>query len=195
MMQLSPGARKLLAVALLIGAIALPLLAAYGIATMFFANEAEIAEKREQLAKFEAIARYASHLDAKASDPAEAAFAGWFLPDADPAIAAANLQARLKAMAQSHVVDVIQASNVKPRIANATHFVGVSLDMMGLAEGMHATLQDIERALPLLLIEKLSLRADPSGGDPRYDPVRLHLGIEIWAALLAPPPADQDKTP
>jgi hypothetical protein len=186
MTQLSPAARKLLAVALLVIAVALPLLVAYVLLGSYLANETEIAQKRTDLAKFEAIGRYAARLDTKTPDPAEAAFASWFLPETDPAIAAANLQAKLKAMAQAHVVDVIQASNIKPRAANATSFVGVGLDMMGQAEGIHATLQEIERAVPLLLVEKLSLRADMAGGDPRYDPVRLTLAVEVWAALLKP---------
>lgn len=195
MMGLSPSARKLAAVALLLCALALPLLVLYAVIANFDANQAEIADKRDQLAKFESIARYASRLDTQAPDPAEAAFARWFLPDTDPAIAAANLQARLKTMAQSHVVDVTQASNVKPRTVAGVNFVGVSLEMMGRAEGIHATLQDIENAIPLLVIEKSALRADPAGGDPRYDPVRLNLGIEIWAALPTPPADNAGKTP
>jgi hypothetical protein len=195
MMQLSPSAGKALAIALLLVALALPLLALHALVERYLANKAEIAQKREDLAKFEGIARYAARLDQEAPAPADAAFAGWFLPEADPAIAAANLQAKLKAMAQTHVVDVIQASNVKPQTVKAIDFVGVNLDMMGRAEGMHATLQEIERALPLLLIEKLSLRTDPAGGDPRYDSVKLHLGVEIWAALLRPPPAQAGRAP
>jgi hypothetical protein len=195
MMRLSPGARKSAAVALLLAALALPLLVLYAIFANFDANQVEIADKRDQLAKLEAIARYASRLDTRAPDPAEAAFVGWFLPDTDAAIAAANLQARLKAMAQSHVVDVTQASNVKPRTIAGVNYVGVSLEMMGRAEGIHGTLQDIENAIPLLVVEKSNLRADPAGGDPRYDPVRINLGIEIWAALPAPLAGDAGKTP
>jgi len=194
MMHLSPATRKLLALALLGGALALPVLLASAVISALSATDAEIAEKHEQLTKFEAVARYASRLDSKAPDPAASAFAGWFLPETDPAIAAANLQAKLKSMAQSHVVDVTQASNVKPRAVAGVNFVGVSLEMMGRAEGLHGTLQDIENVTPLLIIEKSTLRADPAGGDPRYDPVRLYLGIEIWAALPTPP-ADSGKTP
>ncbi|WP_119392172.1 type II secretion system protein GspM [Taklimakanibacter lacteus] len=189
MTSLSPLARKLLAVALLLAVIALPLLLLYALVVNYQGNRAEIADKRDQLAKFEAIARYGARLDTKAPDPAAAAFAGWFLPDADPAIAAANLQAKLKAMAQGHVVDVIQASNVKPRTMAGLTLVGVHLEMMGRAEGIHATLADIEATQPLLIIEKANLRADPAGGDPRYDPIRLSFGLEVWAAL--PAPADE----
>lgn len=195
MMKLSPPARKLLAIALLCLAVSLPLLALYGLVASFFATEAELARKAGDLAKFEAIARYEAKLDTQAPDPAQAVFANWFLPEADPAIAAANLQAKLKTMAQAHMVDVVQASNAKPRVANGTSFIGVDLDMMGRAEGIHATLQGIERAVPLLLVGKFNLRADMAGGDPRYDAMRLYLGIEIWAALLAPPAPEAGKTP
>ncbi|MGE3872944.1 MAG: type II secretion system protein GspM [Parvibaculaceae bacterium] len=193
MTQLSPSFRKLLAVAFLLAAVSLPLLAAYALVAGYLANAAEIAQKRQDLDKLEAIARYAARLDTKAPDEATAAFAGWFLPEADPAIAAANLQARLKAIAQSQMVDVVQASNVKPRTEKGIGLVGVSLDMMGRAEGIHGTLREIERAMPLLLIDKLNLRADLAGDDPRYDPVRLNLAIEVWAALLAPPSPEAGK--
>jgi len=186
MTNLSPSARKLVALALLALVILLPLAAAYGVLAAYQANEAQIVEKTEQLGKLEAIAHYASRLDNAAPAPADAAFAGWFLAESDPAIAAANLQARLKSVAQGQTVDVTQANNVKPRTVAGLNFIGVGLDMMGRAEGLHQTLQAIENATPLLVIEKATLRADPSSGDPRYDPVRLVLGIEIWAALPTP---------
>lgn len=194
MMNLSPLARKLLAVGLLLGALALPLLFFYALVETYRGNRAEIAEQRDQLAKLEAIARYGARLDTTAPDPAAAAFAGWFLPDTDAAIAAASLQAKLKAMAQGHVVDVIQASNMKPRSVEGLSLVGVGLDMMGRAEGIHATLAGIEAAMPLLIVGKANLRVDPAGGDPRYDPIRLSFGIEVWAALPAPAD-DKGKSP
>lgn len=178
-----PIVRKIVALAILAAVVATPVAAGAGLVAVYQQNRQEIHDRREQLAKLRAIARYAPELDRNEAKSAETAFASWFLPDADPGMAAANLQEKLRSIAQSHGVDIMQAADIPPKTEQDVVYVGLALDMAGQAEGVHAMLGDIGRAEPLLMIGRIALRAEGSGGDPRYDRIPLYLSADIWAAL------------
>ena len=186
MTLLSPRYRRLAALAILLMVLALPVAAVISLSGLYQSNLSEIAERRVEIGHFEAIAHYAPQLDAERARSPETTHAAWFLPDSDPAIAAANLQAKLKGLAQRHNVDVAQARDLKPRARSGLTYIGVGIETSGGAEGIAALLRDIEASVPLLIVGQAQMRSEASSIDPRYEPVVLYLDLEVWGALAGP---------
>jgi hypothetical protein len=192
MKTLAPKYRRLAALAILLLVLALPLSALLLLIALYRSNLDDIADRASQISRFTAIARYAPQLDAQHAQSPEATRAAWFLSGGDPAIAAAGLQAKLKELAQVHGVDVAQAHDLKPRLADGITYVGIGFEMSGGAEGIAALLQAIDANVPLLIVKEAEMRAELSGIDPRYDPLVLYLDLEVWGALASPAtPQDQ----
>ncbi|CAN5391977.1 hypothetical protein BH10PSE7_BH10PSE7_29580 [soil metagenome] len=183
MTSLRPVISKLAALGILILLLALPALAILTIVNAYEANRRDIADHVGQLARLEAIARYRPDIENAGGAEAEKIFAAWFLSGGDAGIAAAGLQDRLRSLAQARGVEISRAGDMPLQTVDGVVYAGISLDMMGGAEGIYSLFADIDSAQPLLIIERLALRADANGGDPRYDPIPLYASIDIRAAL------------
>jgi hypothetical protein len=174
--------RRLAAVALLLLVLApLPIAGLWALAA-YRGGEAERQEKLERYDRLRAIAAYGA---AARQAPAPPDVSRYLLGSGPSGVLTAGLQARLREIAASQGVEVLQASELKAREAEGLTALGISAEMVGPAQGVHAVLQQIDLAVPWLFLGKLQMRSGYAEGVTHESEPPLAVGLEIWG-LAAP---------
>ncbi|HEX2257784.1 MAG TPA: type II secretion system protein GspM [Afifellaceae bacterium] len=117
-----------------------------------------LAEAAATLQQFAAIAAFGDRVEELASRQNGNHDSALFLPDGQPAVVTADLQARLKILAAQHQVVISSARAVQPRLENGLVIQGLALEVSGETPGMAGFVRDIESAVPFLFVESASLR-------------------------------------
>ncbi|GLI94208.1 type II secretion system protein GspM [Methylocystis echinoides] len=155
----SPAGRR----AAFIGVNLLGLLLAYLIFVEPFrrmiADGAEtIAERRQTLARYEAVAAHEAQIQAYAQQVADINGRGELFDGDSEGVISANLQARLKTIAEQAQVTVRSIQVLPEKSFEGVTLVGARLDVSGPYENVHALARALEGAPPLLIITAASLR-------------------------------------
>lgn len=141
-------------------------------------REAEIAALAERLARLEAMAGMEADAE-RLVEEARATSGGLFLSGDRPALVAADLQARLKAIAASHKVAIRSSRLLAPKTEEGLAYQGLSLDLRADEAALARFIHAVESATPLLFIDTAQVRAARAAmADPTSAPT-LDARLEI----------------
>ncbi|QGM96086.1 type II secretion system protein GspM [Methylocystis parvus] len=135
-----------------------------------------IAQRRQTLARYEAVAAHEQQIQDYARQVAETNARGELLDGDSEGVINANLQARLKSIAEGAQVTVRSIQMLPEKSFQGVTLVGARLDVSGAYENIHALARALEGAPPLMIITAASLRgqsmfwgAPIAQGDPEIE--------------------------
>jgi Type II secretion system (T2SS), protein M subtype b len=164
---------------------------AAGIWALAVYRNAEI-DRQEKLERFDRLRAIVAFGETAPKKTAAPDVARYLLGAGPPAVLTAGLQARLRDIAAHQGVDVLQASDLKAREADGLTALGVTVEMTGPAQGIHAVLEQLELSVPWLFLGRLQIRSGyPEGGNPETEPP-LAVELDTWG--LAAPPQGSEST-
>ncbi|WFU66684.1 type II secretion system protein GspM [Bradyrhizobium brasilense] len=111
-----------------------------------------------------------------------------FLPGDSEAAASAQLQARLKQIAQQAGVHVQSVQGLDRRDVQDTRYLGAHLSIVGPIATIHAALDAIETGVPYLFVGSLTIRAPaiPAGVAPSQE-ADLDAQLDVYGATHVGP--------
>ena len=122
-------------------------------------HEDDIAQRRATLARYEAVSRQESAVQAFAKQVADSNTRGDLIDGASAGIVDANLQARLKALAEHANITVRSIQMLPIKTLRGASLVGARLDVSGSMEALHSLVRALEGESPLLLINAATMRS------------------------------------
>ena len=173
---------RALAVALLLGALGLLGGAVvYPFVQAFTAGAEEIEDLGFRIARLRRVAQSADYWNAQAEKiHARTEAEGQFLEGATPALAAAELQARIKQLAEDAGGTLTSTQASAPREEEGFTRVGVRANMTGTINTLREVLHAVESSRPYLLVSTLNINADRGR---QAQPGQLRVDIEIYGYL------------
>jgi hypothetical protein len=117
-----------------------------------------IAQRRVTLARYEAVAAQENAIADYAQQVAETNARGELIDGESEGIVNANLQARLKALAEQSKVTVRSIQMLPTRPFHGATLVGARLDVSGSYDAVHALARALEGEPPLLIVTTAALR-------------------------------------
>ncbi|HEY8127040.1 MAG TPA: type II secretion system protein GspM [Methylocystis sp.] len=132
----------------------------------FVAEGAEaIAERRQTLARYEAVVSHEEQIQDYARQVADINAGGELIEGDSEGVINANLQARLKLMAEAARVTVKSIQMLPEKEFRGVTLVGARIEAFGSYENVHELARAIESEPPLLIVTAAALRIlDPLGG-------------------------------
>lgn len=128
-------------------------------ARRFVADGAEaIAERRQTLARYQAVAAHEEQITEYARQVAEINARGELFGGDGEGIVNANLQARLKTLAEQARVTVRSIQILPERSFKGVTLVGARIDVSGTYNDIHSLARALEGEPPLLIITAATLR-------------------------------------
>ena len=137
------------------------------IRTALVEGDIEIARQTEILARFKAMAQHRA--DAPASGPAVLT-TDLFQSGPNEGVAAANLQARLKAMSEAAGARVRSVQGLPARNEGTLRTIGAKLEIFGPLQAVHRAVQAVETAKPFLFVTGSNLKLSPMANRPGNTP-------------------------
>jgi general secretion pathway protein M len=129
----------------------------------FFAErDAQIASQRALLARFAAIAAQQSRVQAAVQQADTQVEHGEFLVGTNEGVIVADLQTRLKAIAEAAGARLRSAQSLPPKTRDDVRYVGARLDVYGPLAAIQRTLHAVEAGTPYLFVDAAAIRAAPS---------------------------------
>lgn len=125
-------------------------------------RDAQILEQRAMLARFKAVAGQESALQAAAGKVVTDH--GEYLAGKAEGVIGADLQTRLKGMAQAAGVKVRSVRGLPTQGDEQTRYVGSRIELFGSLAAIHRAIHAIESARPFLLVKAAALRLSPPIG-------------------------------
>jgi general secretion pathway protein M len=126
--------------------------------TSLIDGEAEIYRQTEMLARFKAMAQQKPN--APAADQV-ALTADLFQSGPNEGVAAANLQARLKALSEAAGARVRLVQGLPARSEGMLRYIGAKLEIFGPLPAVHRAIQAVESAKPFLFVTNSTLKLSP----------------------------------
>lgn len=117
-----------------------------------------IAERRQTLARYEAVALHEGQIQDYARQVADTNGRGELFDGDSDGVINANLQARLKSIAESAQVTVRSLQMLPEKPFQGVTLVGARLDVAGSYENVHALARALEGEPPLMIITAATLR-------------------------------------
>jgi general secretion pathway protein M len=170
----APAGRRAIFIGVNLLALALFYLILIEPARRMIADGAEgIAQRRQTLARYEAVASHEEQIQEYARQVADINGRGELLDGDSDGVINANLQARLKSIAEAAQVTVRSIQMLPEKPFQGVTLVGARLDVSGSYENIHALARALEGAPPLMIITAATLRgqamfwgAPANQGDP-----------------------------
>jgi general secretion pathway protein M len=129
----------------------------------FFAErDAQIAGQRTLIARFAAIAAQQPRVQAAAQQADAQVEQGEFLVGTNEGVIVADLQTRLKTMAEAAGARLRSVQSLPPKTREEVRYVGARLDVYGPLAAIQRTLYAVESAQPYLFVDAAAVRAAPS---------------------------------
>jgi general secretion pathway protein M len=134
----------------------------------FFAERrAQIADQRTLLARFAAIVAQQPRVQAAAQEADAQVDHGEFLVGTNEGVIVADLQTRLKAMAEAAGARLRSVQSLPPKTREEVRYVGARLDVHGPLAAIQRTLHAVESGTPYLFVDaavvRPALRANTQG--------------------------------
>ncbi|WP_363352179.1 type II secretion system protein GspM [Methylocystis echinoides] len=117
-----------------------------------------VAERRQTLARYEAVVAHEEQIQAYARQVSDINGRGELLDGDGDGVIDANLQARLKTLAEASQVTVRSIQVLPPKPFEGVTLVGARLNVSGSYDNIHALARALEGEPPLLLITGASIR-------------------------------------
>lgn len=118
-----------------------------------------IAERRQTLARYEAVVAQEAQIQAYAQQVSDTNGRGELFDGDSDGVINANLQARLKTIAEAAKVTVRSIQMLPPKPFQGVTLVGARLDVAGSNDSIHALARALEGEPPLLLIAATAIRS------------------------------------
>ncbi len=118
-----------------------------------------IAERRQTLARYASVVAHEEQIHAYAQQVSDINGRGELFDGDSDGVIDANLQARLKTIAEAAQVSVRSIQTLPPKPFQGITLVGARLDVMGSYENIHALARALEGEPPLLIITAASIRS------------------------------------
>jgi hypothetical protein len=189
--MLSPRLRKLTAVSLLVVALA----AIWGGLVRPLLQWTDdcverLAEARFSLARMRNVAQADKALSASTVARSESEVMPWLLSGSNESDAAARLQAAVDGMLRSQSMTVEATQGVPPAALGSVTRLGIDVRMTGDEVSAIRSIASLERARPLLKIERITVRTLETGVPNPQQPVTSRVAVEMRVAgyWLAPTP-------
>jgi general secretion pathway protein M len=151
-----------------------------------WARQQEIERKRDTLQRFEAVAAQDGAVQEFLRRVEERNSSGVLLPGQNENVASAELQSRLKALAEAQgvVVRSIRALPSKP--SYAAQLIGVRLECAGTIEAIRTIVHQIESGPVLLVISETGLRSQivPRAAMPVVAPT-IDAQLDVFGGFIA----------
>jgi general secretion pathway protein M len=129
---------------------------------VFAERRAQIADQRTLLARFAAIAAQQPRIQAAAQEADAQVEQGEFLVGTNEGVVVADLQTRLKTMAEAAGTRLRSVQSLPPKTREEVRYVGARLDVYGPLAAIQRTLYAVESAQPYLFVDAAAVRAAPS---------------------------------
>ena len=182
----SAMARRSAALGVLFAVVACAALLGWFSWSTYWQNEALLAERNQIYDRLRGIASYQLTSESAKSDTIRLAQSRLFLGDGTPAVIVAGLQARLQEYAAGDGVNVLQMGESAPVSIAGVSYLGVHVEAQATLRGLHGFLRQIESSRPLLFIEGLTIRADPSAGPQAETEPFLNAGFDVYGPVSVP---------
>lgn len=146
-------------------------------------KQAQWAQMERMTASRETIQQHIAHIR---QDPN---VARQYLPQTAPALAAAELQERIRAVVEAAGGTLRSTQALPPVEENRAVKVAVSVTLTGDTAHLQKILYDLESQTPLLLVDNLEISAretrqrQPDGRMTSYSRVQLSVQFEVWGYL------------
>jgi hypothetical protein len=165
------------AVVLVCSGVAMP------VADFFSAREAHLAEQRNLLARLHAIAANEPHVR-EAAKQTEAQFKrGELLSGANEGAINADLQTRLKAMAERAGARLRSVQGLPPKESERIKYAGSRLEIQGSLAAIHRTVHAIENGAPYLFIAAATLKPAAAANPNGIEEPPMEARIDVFAAI------------
>jgi general secretion pathway protein M len=129
----------------------------------FFAERAaQIASQRTLLARFAAMAAQQTRVEAAAREAEGQTEQGEFLVGTNEGVIVADLQTRLKTMAEAAGARLRSVQSLPAKTREDVRYVGARLDVFGPIAAIQRTLHAVEAGAPYLFVDAAVVRAAPS---------------------------------
>jgi general secretion pathway protein M len=131
----------------------------------------KIAQKQQTLARYEAVASHEEQIQDYARQVADINGQGELFDGDSEGVINANLQARLKSVAEDAKVTVRSIQMLPQKPFHGVTLVGARIDVSGSYENIHTLARALEGAPPLLIIFAATLRGQAMiwGAQPQTD--------------------------
>jgi hypothetical protein len=151
---------------------AIYLLAIRPVVSLLSEQAGRLEQARATLSHYRAIAARDGAVRSKAARAGDAASSAAFLQGSSDGAINADLQARLKAVADRAGARVVSVRTLEPGTDRDTRYLGAHLELTGPVAAIYTTLQAIEGREPYLFVDTASLRmpATPPGMAPAQEP-------------------------
>jgi hypothetical protein len=128
----------------------------------FFAErDAKIVSSRTLLARFAAVAGQQTRVEAAAREAEAQVENGEFLIGTNEGVIVADLQTRLKAMAEAGGARLRSVQSLPPKTRDEVRYVGARLDISGPLAAVQRTLHAVEAGTPYLFVDAAVVRVAP----------------------------------
>jgi hypothetical protein len=129
----------------------------------FFAErDAQVASQRALLARFTATAAQQTWVQAAAHEADAQVENGEFLVGTNEGVIVADLQTRLKAMAEAAGARLRSVQSLPPKTREEVRYFGARLDVYGPLAAIQRTLHAVEGGTPYLFVDAAVVRAAPA---------------------------------
>jgi general secretion pathway protein M len=133
----------------------------------FFAErDTQIANQRALLARLAAIAGQETRVEAAAHDADAQVEHGEFLVGTNEGVVVADLQTRLKAIAEAAGARPRSVQSLPPKTREDVRYVGARLDVYGPVAAIQRTLHAMETGKPYLFVDAAVVRTAPPVNTP-----------------------------
>ncbi|HMK91248.1 MAG TPA: type II secretion system protein GspM [Methylocystis sp.] len=126
----------------------------------------ELQQRQATLSRYESVAGQEAAVKAFAAQVAESNARGELIAGEGEGLVSANLQARLKALAEAANATVRQIQPLPVKNLRGTSLVGFRLDVNAPIDSMHALARALESETPLLLVTSASIRGQTAFWGP-----------------------------
>lgn len=129
-----------------------------------------IAEQRTLLARLEGIVAQESRIQAFARETETQAQTGEFLRGANDGVMTADLQIRLKSIAEGAGGRLRSVQPLPASSRDQLRLIGSRMELSGTIQVIHRTVQTIESGKPFLFVTAASLKLGPASSQPGLPP-------------------------
>jgi hypothetical protein len=163
-----------------LGGVALITAALAPIYDLLAERDAQIAQKLDNLSRFQSIVALDGDVQAASRQPEEQQDRGEFLSGPNEAIIGADLQTRLKAIAERSGVRIRTIQGQPAKSSGPLRYIGVQLTITGNIQRIRDALYEIESGKPYLFITNASLKLVPFATSSE-EPV-IEAGLDVAGA-------------
>jgi len=151
----------------------------------FAARDNRIAEQRALLARLQGIIAQEAHIEAIARETETQTQAGEFLRGPNEGVISADLQTRLKTMAETAGARLRSVQALPAADKDQIRYIGARMELSGPIQTILRAVQAVEAGKPYLFVTGAALKSSPmtsQPGSPAQEPM-IDAQVDIYGAV------------